>query len=615
MLDKETALFLYNHPPFNLLPFDRVEQITDQLKTQIFPVGHDILVHNGEPSQYLYIIRKGSADVLREDEQGVMHVIDMLSEGDAFGHLSLAKERLPSATVRTREETLVYLLPPEEFDQLRNEEPAFGKLFEASSLEHLNQVFHTQRALEQQDLRTHLNELLEHPLIFVAPEMSVAQAAQIMRENKVDCLMVDTTPPGILTERDLRDRILAERRSYETPVSAVMTSPIETLPADSTIFEGLLFMLGHHIRHLPVTEGTQIIGVITNTDILRQQSQSPLFLPWQLKKARTNEDMGKYTAQVSETVGALIRSGARVQDIGRIVAIAYDALLDRMLRDAEADMGPPPCPYAWLVLGSEGRYEQTLHTDQDSALIYADDAPPEAAAYFEALAKRMVKQLFDCGFPYCSGDIMATNPQWRQPLQVWKGYFNDWIHVPDEEALMRVGIFFDYRRVYGTLAVENELRPIIQRCSKNGLFLAHLSKGALRQSPPLGFFRNLVLEHDGEGRDVIDLKVRGTALIVDLARLFALSVGCTETNTITRLQVAAHYGDLSKTGADELIAAFEHINRLRLRNQYEQMQNDEEVSNLVQVAWLTSLERRELKGALKAIGNIQRSVSLRFGVT
>jgi CBS domain-containing protein len=210
---------------------------------------------------------------------------------------------------------------------------------------------------------------------------------------------------------------------------------------------------------------------------------------------------------------------------------------------------------------------------------------------------------------------MATNPKWRQPLHVWKNYFEGWILRPDEEALMRAAIFFDYRRVYGELDIEAELRPIIENSKGQRIFLARLARAALRQSPPLGFFRNFVLERDGDARDLIDLKQRGTSLIVDLARVYALEAGSLETNTLSRLRSAAAKSSLSQSGAEELSAAFELINLFRLQHQYRQIQQGEEVNNHVPISRLSKLEQRELKDALRAVGDAQRAAEYSFRTT
>lgn len=606
------AHFLWQHAPFDLLPHEQMHRVARVIKIECFAAGQNIFVYGGKPLAHLYIVRQGEVDLLREDEQGST-VVDTLGPGEFFGHPSLIRRRSPTVTVRTRSETVIYLLPAAMFHQLSLDFPAIGQHFTISAIERLGNAFQARRATTATALfQTRLGDLDKHELITISPDTSVREAAQIMRDHLLSSLMVDSTPPGIITDRDLRSRVVASGLSDTTPVSQVMSAPAFMLSTDKPVFAALMTMLERRIHHVPITENGRIVGVVTDTDILRQQSHSPLFLSDQLQRARNSEELRAYTDQVAATVGALLDAGARVSDIGQIVAVAHDALLSRLLRDAEVALGAPPCPYAWLVLGSEGRYEQTLRTDQDNALVFADNAPPEAEAYFATLAQRIVEQLVECGFPRCPGDIMATNPEWRQPLSVWQSYFRRWIRMPEEEALLRVAIFFDYRQVHGDLNVEQSLRPIIEQGRKERIFLGRLARTALRQPAPINFFRQFVVERDSTARDLIDLKMRGTALIVDLARLFALEAGLGETNTVARLRLAAGRSSLSVSGAEELIAGFDAISLLRLRHQYQQLQHGEQISNQVPVSRLSKLEQRDLKEALRAVARIQRSVAFSF---
>lgn len=604
--------FLSQYPPFSELSPTQVDHIAHSVQVLTFAAGEDILVYGVGRNTYLYMIYAGSVDLLREDEQGIT-LFDTLGTGEFFGHASLIRHSAPIVTVRTCEETCVYRLPAALFHQLRRDYPAFARFFADSAIERLSHRLQAHYVdADPVMFQMRLRDLVRRELITVAPEASVREAAQIMREYDVSSLVVTSVPPGIITDRDLRNRVLAAGVSDTTPVAAVMSMPALTLPADSLVFEGLLTMLECDIHQMPITENDQVVAVVTRTDIMRRRSYSPLFLPRQLKRAQSLSQLRLYSEQIFETVGNLLYAGARTSDIGRVVSVAHDALLVRLLRDAEEALGPPPCPYDWLVLGSEGRYEQTLHTDQDNALVYADDAPPAAAAYFTVLAERVVEQLVACGFPRCPGDVMATNPAWRQPLAVWKGYFNDWMHLPDEEALLQVTIFFDFRRVYGSLDAEATLRATIRPARQQRLFLARLARTALQQPTPLGFFRQVLLERNAAGHDQLDLKQRGTALIVDLARLFALEAGCTATNTLSRLRLSAGKSTLSTTGAEELVAAFELISLLRLRHQYQQLQRGEPSDNAIHYAQLSPLEQRELKEALHAIARMQRSVAFAF---
>lgn len=614
---EDSISFLQTHPPFSLLPTEQILMVASNIQKQEVEPGVDILTADTGIVEYLYAVVRGSVEMVREDDNRIVTVLDTLREGDIFGHTALIRGQPPQVTIRSREKTVLYLIPAEVFFRLRSGSLEFTRFVDSLALEHLLMVMQSKVAGNATSgLRVRLSDILQRKLVSVAPEVSVRDAAILMKQNGVRYLIVDTTPTGIVTDHDLRDRVIAKGLSYETPVGEVMTAPLLTLPADSLVFEGLMTLLEHRIRHLPVTENGQIIGVVTHIDILRQQSNDPLLLPRQLMRARSIGDLRQYTEQVTATVGSMLQAGARIQDIGRVVAIAHGALLEHLIRDVEEELGPPPCPYAWLVLGSEGRYEQTLRTDQDNALVYADDAPEGAEAYFATMAERIVGRLVECGFPLCPGEVMATNPRWRQPLRTWKDYFSEWIHLPDEEALLRASIFFDYRRVAGTLDVESVLRPIILEARKNRIFLGRMAKNALRQTPPLGsFFRDFSVERDEAGREVIDLKTRGTALIVDLARLFALEAGCTATNTITRLHLSAPRSDLSEVGADELEQAFERISLFRLRHQYRQIQQGQTPTNLVPLNSLSTLERRQLKAAFRAIQEVQRSAAALFSTS
>jgi CBS domain-containing protein len=462
------------------------------------------------------------------------------------------------------------------------------------------------------EFRTHLRDLVPAQPVLIAPECSVREAADTMRQNRCGYALVLTDPPGIITDRDLRDRVIIPGLDLTIPVAQAMTTPLVTVPASSLLIEGMQVMLEQNVRHLPITDNGRIIGVITDSDIVRGQSRSPLLLPRQLLLAHTPADLRAYLQQVARTAGALLLAGARLHDTGRVVAQAQDALLKRLLRDAEADLGPPPCSYAWLVLGSQGRSEQFIATDQDNALIYADDAPPGADAYFAALAEIVVEHLVACGIPRCPGDIVASNARWRQPLRVWQGYFADWQRIPDEEALLRAVIFFDYRQIYGTLDAEAALRPIIRQARENRVFLGRLARTTLQQTPPIGAFGRVLPHRDATGQMVLDLKLRGTALIVDLARLFALEAGCAETNTHARLRQAVGQSVLSALGAEELNAALECINGIRLRHQFALFARNEPPDNLVPLSTLRVFEQRELQVAFQTVRRVQQSLAQAF---
>jgi CBS domain-containing protein len=454
-----------------------------------------------------------------------------------------------------------------------------------------------------QELTTPVGALVTRAPLVVSGEASVAEAARAMREAGTSAALVGTEPPGILTDRDLRSRVLAEGLSPDTSVRAVMSRPLVTLPAETPLFEALRRMLDHEIHHLPVTRGGQIVAVLGDTDLLRHHARSPLALLNRIEHLQHEGEVSGYSAEVMGVAATLFAGGLGVVQISGAIASLGDVLARRLLTLAELELGPPPCPYAWMVLGSEGRTEQVLLTDQDNAIAYLEDSDV-ARAYFAELAARVVAGLVRAGFPPCPGGYMATN--WCRPLAEWTTLFRDWVDVPEPQALLEAQIFFDFRGVHGGLSLE-PLEAILLSAGRRELFLAHLARAALRGRPPLRF-RGRLRTDDG----TIDLKAGGIAATVMLARAYALAAGSGARPTLERLSDAAEAGTLSRSAAEILAESFRFLIRLRLQEQLRSARSGEEPSNRVRVEALTELERRRLAEAFEAVRNLQDATSLRF---
>jgi CBS domain-containing protein len=456
------------------------------------------------------------------------------------------------------------------------------------------------------DLAAPAESLISRAPIFVRPYDTVEQAARTMRDLRVSSVLIETDPPGILTDRDLRSRVLAEGRGPETPVAAVMTKPMKTLPASSTQLEVLVFMLEHRVHHVPLLDGDKIVGMVTDTDFLRRQANSPTSLLSGIEKLAQAESLANYAAELSGVIENLAWGGLEAAEIGRIVSRLNDALIARLLRIAEARLGRPPCPYAFVVFGSEGRMEQALLTDQDNALVYRDDTP-EATAYFGKLAQSVVDGLIAASFPPCKGGFMATN--WHRPLAEWERLFRGWMETPEPRALIEAANFFDFRAVGGTLSV-SPLNDILYLAGRERTFLAHLARASLMFEPPLGLFRQVKEEEDG-----VDLKRGGIIPIVSLARLHALEAGVRARPTLERLPAAAAAGGLSKEGAETLAEAFRFLLRIRLRAQVKALRAGRPPGNSVQLEDLTPLERTHLKETFVAIREHQQATALNYAVS
>ena len=445
-----------------------------------------------------------------------------------------------------------------------------------------------------------VKSLIKGAPVFIAANATVGQAARTMQHARIGSILVATEPPGIVTDRDLRGRVLAMDMGPETPVIRVMTRPLKTIDYDAPAFSALRLMVDENIHHLPVVEEGKIVGVISSTDLLIHQTNNPVYLRGVIDGLDEPAAIGSYASAIATLADTLFQSGLCAFQIAQIVSSLNDALVRRLVQLAERAMGPPPAPYAWIVFGSEGRMEQTLLTDQDNALVF-EEAMEEGRTYFGALSKRIVDGLIEAGFPPCPGGFMAIN--WCRPLSEWRRLFTQWIRLPQPQALLDAAIFFDYRTVAGSLSLES-LEEIILSAKEQRRFLAHMLNGAVAFRPPLGFFNRLRTEN---GK--IDIKMAGIAPVVSLARVAALAVGSRERSTLERLSVASlSDGVIDPESTRSLSEIFPFCLRLRLRAQLAERKNHDRIDNRIDWAALSSFERRQLKDALIIIKRIQEDL-------
>jgi len=591
--------FLRGVPPFDALPDDAFEQVIASLQAVSWPQGTRVLTADGPPSDAFYVVRKGL--VRLERGAGTPAVLE---EGDFFGY-SVMTGRV-TADVVVEEELLAYRIPEAVFRGLLAH-AAFARFFTqglAERLRHLP-VPGADPALVG-DALVAVGSLLERSAVTVPAGATVLEAARVMREERVSSVLLLTEPAAIVTDRDLRNRVLAAGLGPATPARDVATSPLRSVPHGTPVYGAWQAMLEHGVHHLPVEREGRIVGLVTATDLLRHHSHGPVPALRRVERMRDRGALPEYGPDLARMVATLVKSGLPTAPIAGLVSNLNDALLRRLLAWAEADLGPPPCPYAFLVLGSEGRHEQTLLTDQDNALVHADDAPG-AAAYFEAFAARLIADLVAAGFPPCPGGYMAT--RWRGPMSEWRERFRRWIEEPEAEAVLAAAIFFDHRSAGGTLDV-SPLARVVAGARRNAPFLSQLARAALGFRPPLGAFRRLRAEDGG-----IDLKRGGLAPVQGLARVWALDAGVAATGTLDRLSAAAAAGFLDRDRAEDLAEAYRFLSALRLRSQLASLAEGRAPGNRVPVDALSPTERRHLKDAFLAVRSAQESIVSRYHVT
>ncbi|WP_372834779.1 DUF294 nucleotidyltransferase-like domain-containing protein [Pontibacterium sp.] len=617
----EIAGFLSQYPPFNTLPEHTVNHIATQVEISYYRAGADIY-RFGDEIHDLCVIRSGAVEIYRRNGD----LYNRLSEGDLFGQLGLLmnnKVRLPA---RTLEDSLIYFIPEALFTELCDQFDEFAYFVEMDD-NSLRQAVSSKQ--ENNDLMvSKVTTLISREPVTIDASASIRQAAQKMAEEAVSSLLIlhqdaesaDEDEPllaGILTDRDLRIRVVAPGINLDQPVTEVMTSGPITLDDDAYVFEAMLTMLRFNLHHLPVMDGKRPIGVIATSDIVRYESQSSLYMVSTILRQQSVEELVQLSKQVNSCFVRMVNEDANSHMIGSALSVIGRSFKQRLLELAEEKLGAPPVPYCFLALGSMARDEQLIITDQDNALILDNRYDPKLhGQYFEELAQFVSDGLDACGYTYCTGEIMATNPQWRKTRREWEVCFADWIDNPDPEALLNCSIFFDLDGVWGRIDWAKQLNTfIVRRSSMSPRFLACLARNSLSRTPPLGFFKGFVMEKDGQHRNSINLKRRGTAPLADLIRVHALAVGSTARNSFERLDDVIDAGILPQDRGTDLRDALEFISMVRIRHQALDVEAGGEPDNNIEPDNVSDFERRNLKEAFLVLSNAQRFLKFRYPYT
>jgi CBS domain-containing protein len=465
-------------------------------------------------------------------------------------------------------------------------------------------------------LGTPVRSLIKRAPITLPPETSIQATAELMRDLRVSSVLLIEQDLlfGLVTDRDLRNRVVALNLDITRPVADIATLAPMTLSANSPAFEALLLMARHNIHHVPVMEGDHILGMVTTTDLTEQHSTSAVYLAGDIYKQTTLNGLKNISTRVKQLQQHLAAADASAYSTGHIITAITDAFTTRLIHLAEAQLGPAPIDYVWVAAGSQARNEQTAKSDQDNCLIL-DDAFAEAAhgAYFKAVSTFVCDGLAECGYIHCPGDMMAMTDTWRQPRRVWAEYFRKWVDSPKPKSLMLTCVFFDLRAIHGQAELLDGLRQqVVQHTKGNSLFLAYMVSNALKHRPPLGMFGQITLSRGGEHPHTIDLKHTGIVPIVDLARVYALAAGVTVANTHDRLEVSAQAGEVTEQSARDLRGALEFLGKLRMAHQARQVAQGQAPDNFLALEELSNFERSHLKEAFSVVQTLQGVLGQRY---
>jgi len=620
--------FLARIEPFSYLPEDEIEQIIGQLSVVLYPKDTVLFLQGRTRVGYLYILQKGSAE--RYYEEGQKKTMSgVLEEGDFYGGISmLVNDGISVRTLRVKEESRFYLLPKKEFKQICSRYKEFSDyftdIFGRRMLEKSYAEIIAKTARPKEEGMLFFNQpvvSIYTPLPAVGSEsLSIREAAVMMRDRKISSVFVQNEKgdlTGVVTERDLTDKVVAAGYDAAHPVSEIMSSPVRSIPDNAMVFEALMTMMQEDIRHLAVTDSSKkIAGVLSSRDLLSSQGQSPIGLLREISGATGIEQIIDQFYRVPGIVKNLITGGAQAQNVTRFITTVSDAMLEKLIGYALTELGPPPVKFAFMILGSEGRLEQTLKTDQDNAIIYEDvseESEENVRGYFLKFGDRVCTLLDKVGYKFCTGDVMAKNPKWCQPLSVWKKYFSGWIHAAEPEDLLQASIFFDFRLGKGEAELVDSLRQhLLDSLGGWPGFFRHLSSNALHFRPPLGFFRNFVVESKGKHRDAFDIK-SAMMPIVDLARIYALNNGITETNTLERLEQLSLKKVLLPQEYEDLKNAYRFLLQLRFVRQVTLAVDEKRwPDNYIYPKKLTRIEQKMLKEIFKLIEKFRSKLEVDF---
>lgn len=622
-LIQATVEHLSQFAPFDQMAHEHLLWMARKLTLGYFAKGEVILSPGqADPVPFL-IIKQGVV----QGEQGIAQTQEdsawlELHEGECFPLGALLADRPVTSVYRASSDVFCYALPAGDFLQLTRLSAAFhdfctrriANLLEQSK--HLIQAGYSKASSEQQSMSSNLASIIRREPVTCVPETSIRQALQRMADHGVGAMVAVEAhvPKGILTLHDVLSRVALAGTDLDQPVIRIMSTDLITLPPHAAAHKAALAMAKQGIRHVLVTDGGRLTGVISEKDLFSLQRVGLSRISTAIRHAPDLALLKQCARDIQQLARNMLAQGVAAEQLTQIITTLNDLLTTRIIELELQESPARGIEFCWLALGSEGRFEQTLNTDQDNGIIFAlkDNQDPAALrAVLLPFAKRINLALAECGFPLCGGDVMASNPKWCLSLEEWQTTFDKWIYHGGPMDLLHSTIFFDFRPLYGATHLGTVLREWLQTAApKNSRFLHQLAVNALRNRPPLGMVRDFVTGDD----HTIDLKMNGITPFVDAARIFSLAIGGTQTNTLQRLREIALPLNISTRDVDAYCQAFLFIQLLRLRLHHVQSEQGTTLTNRVDPDTLNNLDQRILKEAFRQARKLQTKLGLDYQV-
>lgn len=612
--------FLAATAPFDVLDEAAIDALAAQLSERYFRRGTEIIAP-GQVGTSLFIIRSGAVEIF--DRAGTL--LDTRDAGECCGNSTINGTGPSRYRMVAAADTLALVVPQHVLDDVHSRFAQVREFFDAQTMAVAQSAIDARLAqTDGAGGAVTLGELLGRAAVSVPPDTPITQAAQVMTDARVSSLLIVDAAgdlAGIVTDRDLRTRVLAAGVDVGTAVENVMTAAPCALDAAATVFDAALEMMDRGFHHLPVVavggDGApqRPLGVVSSTDLVRIAHADPIYLAGRIARATSVADMARTTARIPDMIAGLARRGVTAEEAGRIYTAAMDAATRRVVALAEQRLGPTPIPLCWVAVGSQARRELGVSSDQDNALIVAREPSDEENAYLVDFTRQVNRDIAEIGLPRCQGLVEASNPTWRKTPHQWIEAARDWVTRPEAHNMLEAQTFFDMRALAGDQQLCDTTRAgMLAAAQSSARFHAYLARGAAEWQPPLGFFRGLVVKRRGEHRNTLDIKAGGLAAVVQSARLLALATGSTDVATVARLRAAQSSGALHPADADRLIAAFETLRRVQFRHHAECIRARRAPDNNIDPAQLSAWDRRDLRQAFAAVAEHLNALGLRYPV-
>jgi CBS domain-containing protein len=608
----DIAEFLRRHPPFDTLDEEALLAVAAAAEIEFHAAGAPMLESAEATAEFAYVVRRGSVELLTRGR-----LFDLVGEGEMFGFASLLAESPLGYVARAAEDTLVYRIPERAIRPVL-ERPAAMRFVAASLTRHGRLLASPDPEPPPPATGRAVGELVRAPALVCPPATPVQEAARRMVETGRSCVVTDLGDRlGIVTDHDMRTKVVAAGAGPDTPLSDVMTAPARTVAADTTASEALVEMLDHGVRHLPVLEPRRrLIGVIDDVDLMASERRAPFHLRSLIARSRDAAEVAEAATELPRTVIALYDAEVPAPLISRMIASIHDTITRRLIEIAHEELGPPAVPYSWLALGSFGRREPFPGSDVDCALAWDGGDDPGPRDGMLALAARVLAGLSASGLTPDSRGAVASNPLFARSIMEWERATEEWLEDPDRgRGLMLLSVVVESAEVWGATTAAERLAAAFAKLPQRDLTLRRLAIAALAQHPPTGFFRDFVLESSGERKGRLDIKHGGLLPIESLARWAGLAAGVSAASTRARLEAAQAEGTLEADDAAVLRDAFELVGALRMEHHVERLRAGLPPDDLIDPRRLAPLTRTSLKEAFRTVARVQRGVALKLGLS